>query len=119
MAEVEQLLEDKYLFMKCVKGWEEEEDNYALFNSPAKKKGGSSKDDVAAVERLDTKQRIVPTRKARKKKTLKTSPKKETQKPKKDNKGKGKTDMTKIKCFNCGEMGHFPGTVRNPTKMLI
>ena len=25
--------------MKYVKGWEEEEDNYALFASPAKKKG--------------------------------------------------------------------------------
>ena len=39
VAEVEQLLEDKYLFMKCVKGWEEEEEDYALFASPAKKKG--------------------------------------------------------------------------------
>ena len=39
LAEVEQLLEDKYQSMKCVKGSEEEEDNYALFASPAKKKG--------------------------------------------------------------------------------
>ena len=39
VAEVEQLLEDKYLSMKCVKGWEEEEDDYALIASPAKKKG--------------------------------------------------------------------------------
>ena len=69
VAEVEQLLEDKYLSMKCVKGLEEEEDDYALFASPAKKRGrkNSSKDDVATVERLDTKQQIVPTRKARKK----------------------------------------------------
>ena len=58
VAEVEQLLEDKYLSMKCVKGWEEEEDDYALFASPAKKKGpkNSLKDDVATVERLDTNQ---------------------------------------------------------------
>ena len=35
VAEVEQLLEDKYLSMKSVKGWEEEEDDYALFASPA------------------------------------------------------------------------------------
>ena len=39
LAEVEQLLEDKYLSMKYVKAWEEEEDDYALFASPAKKKG--------------------------------------------------------------------------------
>ena len=68
VAEVEQLLEDKYLLMKCVKGWEEEEDDYALFASPAKKKGpkNSLKDDVAAVERLDTNQRIVPTKRQEK-----------------------------------------------------
>ena len=39
LAEIEQLLGDKYQSMKYVKGWEEEEDNYALFASPAKKKG--------------------------------------------------------------------------------
>ena len=39
VAEVEQLLEDKYLSMKCVKGWEEEEEDYAMLASPAKKKG--------------------------------------------------------------------------------
>ena len=39
LAEIEQILEDKYQSMKNVKGWEEEEDNYALFASPANKKG--------------------------------------------------------------------------------
>ena len=39
LAKVKQLLEDKYLSMKYVKGWEEEEDDYALFASPYKKKG--------------------------------------------------------------------------------
>ena len=39
LAHVEQLLEDKYLSMKYVKGREEEEDDYALFASPAKKEG--------------------------------------------------------------------------------
>ena len=29
------------------------------------------------------------------------------QKPNKDTKRKGKTDATKIKCYNCGETGHF------------
>ena len=75
LAQVEQLLEDKYLSMKYVKGWEEEEDDYALFVSPAKKKGKKKhlKDDVVTVERLDIKQKIVLTRKARKKWTLKTN----------------------------------------------
>ena len=31
----------------------------------------------------------------------------DTQKTKMDHKGKGKIDMSKIKCYNCGEMGHF------------
>ena len=68
LAQVEQLLADKYLSMKYVKGRKEEEDDYALF---ARRKGikNSLKDDVATVERLDTRQRIVLTRKARKKKT--------------------------------------------------
>ena len=49
-----------------------------------------------------------PDKKSKKKEDSKDkSDKKETQKPKKDSKGKGKTDMSKIKCYNCGEMGHF------------
>ena len=37
IPEIEQVLEDKYLAMKQVQGWEEEEDDYALFASPSKK----------------------------------------------------------------------------------
>ena len=37
--EIEQILEDKFQAMKQAKGWEEEEDNYALFVSPSDKKG--------------------------------------------------------------------------------
>ena len=39
LAEIEQLLVDKYQSMKYVKGWEEEEYDYALFASPDNKKG--------------------------------------------------------------------------------
>ena len=68
IPEIEQVLEDKYLAMKHAKGWEEEEDDYALFASPSTKKGPRkhSKDVVDTVGNLDTKQLIVPTRKATK-----------------------------------------------------
>ena len=39
LPEIEQVLEDKYQAMKQAKGWEEEEDDYALFASPSNKKG--------------------------------------------------------------------------------
>ena len=39
LPEIEQVLEDKYQAMKHSKGWEEEEDDYALFASPSNKKG--------------------------------------------------------------------------------
>ena len=57
LAEIEQILEDKYQSMKYVKGWDEEEDDHALFASPANKKEhkNSSREDVAIVESLDTK----------------------------------------------------------------
>ena len=66
ITEIEQILEDKYQAMKQAKGWEEEEDDYALFVSPPTEKGPRkpSKDVVATVENLDTKQLTVPTRKA-------------------------------------------------------
>ena len=38
LPEIEQVLEDKYQAMKHAKGWEEEEDDYALFASPSIKK---------------------------------------------------------------------------------
>ena len=64
IKEIEQIREDKFQAMKQSKGWEEEEDDYALFASPSNKKGPRkhSKDAVDTVENLDTRQLIVPTR---------------------------------------------------------
>ena len=39
IPEIEQVLEDKFQAMKQANGWEEEEDDYALFASPSNKKG--------------------------------------------------------------------------------
>ena len=52
--------------MKHVKGWDEEEDDYALFTSQPNKKSPRSnfRDIVGTVENLDIKQLIVSIRKA-------------------------------------------------------
>ena len=86
IPEIEQVLEDKNQAMKHAKGWEEEEDNYALFASPSIKKvpRKHSKDVVDTVENLDTKQQIVQTRKA-----TKISVKNQKTQQKKNNMAKG------------------------------
>ena len=68
IPEIEQVLEDKYQAMNHSKGWEEVEDAYALFASPSNKKCPRklSKDFVDTAENMDSKQPIVPTRKATK-----------------------------------------------------
>ena len=52
--------------MKKVKGWDDEEDGYALLTSHTNKRKykNSLKEDVHIVESMDTKQCIAPTRKA-------------------------------------------------------
>ena len=53
---------------------------HCLLALPKKGRKNSLKDDVATVEKLDTKKLIVLTRKARKKRTLKTNPTKKRHK---------------------------------------
>ena len=38
LPEIEQILEDRYQAMKHVKGWDEKEDDYAIFTSQSNKK---------------------------------------------------------------------------------
>ena len=66
LPEIEQILEDKYESMKHVKGWDDEENNYALFTSHSNKTSTRSnlREDVHTVESMDTKQLIAPIRKA-------------------------------------------------------
>ena len=82
LAQVEQLLEDKYLSMKYVKGWEEEEDDYAMFASPAKKEGKKKqfKGQCGYYGEIGHKSANCPDKKSKKKRTLKTNLTKKRQK---------------------------------------
>ena len=110
LAGVEQLLKNKYQSMKYIKGWEEEEDDYALFASPVQKNGQKTqfKGQCGYCGEFGHKAANCPNKKSKQKEDSKDkSEKKETQKPKKESKGKGKTDMSKGRFYICGELGHF------------
>ena len=110
IQEIEQVLEDKYLAMKQAKGWEEEEDDYALFASPSNKKGPKKafKGRRGYCGEFGHKAADCPNKKNNQNKGQK-SKNQQKKKPygKGDSKGKGHIDMSKIKIFNCGEYGHF------------
>ena len=110
ITEIEQILEDKFQAMKQAKGQEEEEDDYALFASPSYKKGPKKafKGCCGYCGEFGHKAVDCPNKKSNQNKGLK--PKyQEKKKPwgRGDPKGKGHLDMSKIKCFSCGEYGHF------------
>ena len=110
IPEIEQVLEDKYLAMKHAKGWEEEEDDYALFASPSNKKGPKKafKGRCGYCDEFGHKAADCPNKKSNQNKGQKSKThQKKKQHGKGDSKGKGHLDMSKIKCFNCGEYGHF------------
>ena len=110
IPEIEQVLEDKYLAMKHAKGWEEEEDDYALFASPSNKKGPKKafKGCCGYCGEFGHKAADCPNKKINQNKGQKSKAhQKKKQHGKVDSKGKGHLDMSKIKCFNCGEYGHF------------
>ena len=66
------------------------------------------KDVVGTVESLDIKQQIVPMTKATKIRAKKAKPSTKRNTVLKETLNeKGHKDMSKIKCFNCGEYGHF------------
>ena len=110
LPEIEQVLEDKYQAMKPAKGWEEEEDDYALFASPSNKKKPkkSFKGCCGYCGEFGHKAADCPNKKSNQNKGQKAkTQQKKKQCGKGDSKGKGHLDMSKIKCFNCGEYGHF------------
>ena len=110
IPEIEQVLEDKYQAMKHAKGWEEEEDDYALFASPSNKKGPKKafKGHCGYCGEFGHKAADCPNKKSNQNKGQKSkTQQKKKQHGKGDSKGKGHLEMSKIKCFNCGEYGHF------------
>ena len=96
--------------MKQAKGWEEEEDDYALFVSPSNKKGPKKafKGRCGYCGEFGHKAADCPNKKSNQNKGQKPkNQQKKRQWSKGDSKGKGHIDMSKIKCYNCGEFGHF------------
>ena len=109
IPEIEQVLEDKYLAMKHAEGWKEEEDDYALFSSPSNKKGRKKafKGHCGYCGEFGHKAADCPNKKSNQNKGQKSKThQKKKQHGKGDSKGKGHLDMSKIKCFYCGEYGH-------------
>ena len=110
LSEIEQILEDKYQPMKQSKGLGEEEDDYALFASPSKKKKPKKafKGRCGYCGEFGHKAGDCPYKKSNQNMGKKAKNEyKKKQSTKGDSKGKGHKDMSKIKCFNCGEYGHF------------
>ena len=110
ITEIEHILEDKFQAMKRAKGWEEEEDDYALFVSPSNKKGPKKafKGRCGYCGEFGHKAADCPNKKSNQNKGQKPkNQQKKNQWSKGDSKGKGHIDMSKIKCYNCREFGHF------------
>ena len=99
IPEIEQVLVDKYQAMKHAKGWEEEEDDYALFASPPNKKGPKKafKGRYGCCGEFGHKEADCPNKKSSQNKGQKPkNQQKKKQQGKGDSKGKGHIDMSKI-----------------------
>ena len=110
ITKIEQILEGKLQAMKQAKGREEEEEDYALFVSPSNKNGPKKafKGRCGYCGEFGHKAVDCPNKKSNYNKGQR--PKNQQKKKlwgKGDSKGKGHIDMSKIKCYICGEFGHF------------
>ena len=107
LPEIEQVLEDKCQAVKHAKGWEEEEDDYALFANKKKTKK-AFEGHCGYCGEFGHKAANCPNKKSNQNNGQKAkTQQKKKQNGKGDSKGKGHLDMSKIKCFYCGEYGHF------------
>ena len=99
LSEIEQFLEDKYQAMKHAKGWDEEEDDYALFTSQSNKKKPKKvfKGHCGYYEELGHKAADCPNKKSNQNKSQKgKNEHKKRQSTKGDSKGNGHRDMKKL-----------------------
>ena len=94
LPEIEQILEDKYQAMKHIKGWDTEEDDYALFTSHSNKQKPKKafKGCCGYCGDLDIKGK---------------SEHKKKQSTRRDQKRKGHKDMSKLNVLIVGEYGHY------------
>ena len=97
ITEIEQILEDKFQAMKQARGWEEEEDDYALFVSPSNKKGPKKafKGRCGYCGEFGHKAADCPNKKSNQNKGQKPKNQQKKQWSKGDSKGKGHIDMSK------------------------
>ena len=110
LPEIEQILEDRYQSMKNVKGWDDEEDDYALFTSHTNKRKYKKqfKGRCAYCGEYGHKAVDCPNKKSNQNKGFKWKPsQKKMYNTKREYKCKGHTDLSKIKCYNGGEYGHY------------
>ena len=99
LSEIEQVLEDIYQAMKHAKGWDEEEDDYALFASPSNKKKPKKafKGHCGYCGEFGQKAANCPNKKSNQNKGQKVKNEhKKKQSTKGDSKCKGQRDMSKI-----------------------
>ena len=122
IPEIEQVLEDKYQAMKHAKGWEEEEDDYALFASPSNKKGPKKaiKGCCGYWGEFGHKAADCPNKKSNQNKGQKSkTQQKKKQHGKGDSKGKGHLGMSKLNVLIVENMGILHVTARKHAIMLI
>ena len=108
--------------MKHAKGWEEEEDDYALFASPSNKKGPKKafKGRCGHCWEFGHKAADCPNKKSNQNKGQKSKTRqKKKQHGKGDSKGKALLDMSKIKCFIVENMDILPMTAQKHTTTPI
>ena len=121
LAEVEQLLEDKYLSMKYVRaGRKRKTTMHCLLALLKKGHKKQFKGQRGYCGEIGHKAAICPEKKSKKKEDSKDkSDKRETQKTKKDSKGKGKTDMSKLNAIIVEKWVIMLRTARSHVETLI